>query len=450
MKKPLTIVQLLPRLDSGGVERGTVDIARAIAAAGHQSIVISEGGRMVPELAEAGAQHIMLDVATKNPFRIWNNARKLKKILVGQQVDVLHVRSRAPAWSAYFATRKLPHCHLLATYHGTYSFKGVIKRFYNSVMTCGERIITVSEHIRSHVMKHYKVPQEKTRLIPRGTDVSYFDIGTVSEEAQQSLRESWGVAEDVSLLFVPGRMTRLKGLHVVLDALAKLPQDMRYMCVFAGDMVRRPSYVAELKAQVTMLGLDDHVLFIDVIRDMATAYSVADVVVCASVEPEAFGRVPCEAGAMQRLVIATALGGFTETIVNGKTGFLVLPDDARMLSKAMVKALNCDIETRARMGDAATCAGGEKNSRSPKCVLKHWQCMRRFAMKKDAKKPIKKSVKKIASKAAKKVSKPKQPTKIVVLLHGPLTNFVMGLGALAAIRRYAPDAHITVLTEKNM
>lgn len=332
-----TILQVLPALNSGGVERGTVDIAKAIADNGWNSIVASSGGKMTEMLAQAGIQHIHLPLNTKNPASILLNANRLIKIIKKHNVSLVHARSRSPAWSAYMATQKteLP---FITTFHGVYSFSSNLKKKYNSVMTRGQTVIAVSEFIRSHIIQNYKT-QNNIEVIHRGVDTKVFDPSQISQDRVNSIKNSWGVTEGKPVIFMPGRITRWKGQHILIAALAKLIEKDFY-CIIAGYTGKHNSYRKELEGLIKRSGLSDNVKIVPAVADMPAGYMASDFVICPSTRPEAFGRIPIEAQAMKKPIIATNHGGAKETVIKTKTGLLVPPKDINSLSEAVKNALN--------------------------------------------------------------------------------------------------------------
>jgi glycosyltransferase involved in cell wall biosynthesis len=350
--RPPTVLQILPALGgSGGVERGTVEIAGAINAAGGRAIVASEGGLLVHDLARVNAEHVLLPVASKNPIVMYRNIQRLADLIRHQHVDVVHVRSRAPAWSAYFACQrtKVP---LVTTFHGTYSIGNWLKRKYNSVMTFGERVIAISAFIGGHVRRHYGVPVEKIRVIHRGVDLEKFDPEKVSAERVIKLSTEWRLPDGVPIIMLPGRQTRWKGQLVLIDAIAKLERkDIR--CLLVGSDQGREDYRRELENRIMQHGLEEVIRIVEHCDDMPAAYKLTDLVISASTDPEAFGRIVCEAQAMGRPVIATDHGGARETVLPDVTGWLTPPGDSDALAAAIVKGLSLDNAARTQLAGTA-------------------------------------------------------------------------------------------------
>lgn len=339
-----TVLQVLPALNTGGVERSTVEVTEAIVNAGGRALVVSGGGNMVHEVARAQGEHIQMRVHTKNPFIIYTNIARLVKLINEYKVDVVHVRSRAPAWSAYFAAKQ---CEkpLVVTFHGTYSLGGFLKRKYNAIMISGVRIIANSHFIAGHMRRIYGVPINKIRVIHRGVDLSRFDPQKISAERVVALAYKWRLEDGLPVIMLPGRLTRWKGQSIFIDAIKQLDRrDIR--CLLVGDSQGRDSYRQELERKVKDLGLGEIVRIVDHCDDMPAAYMLSDIVVSASTDPEAFGRVVIEAQSLGRPVIATAHGGAKETVIENETGWLVPPRDVGALAKTIEKALNLNPEER--------------------------------------------------------------------------------------------------------
>jgi len=340
-RKP-TVLQVLPRLVTGGVERGTVDVAAALKAEGWTAIVASAGGPMVREIERAGATHVTLPLASKNPFVIRANIDRLASLTRRFDVDIVHARSRAPAWSARAAARRTGR-HFVTTFHNAYGDGSLLKHRYNAVMASGERVIAISHFVGEHVAANYGVPPERLRVIPRGIDINRFDPGKVQPERLIALMKAWRLPESAPLVLLPGRLTRWKGQLVLIDAIARLNRPELHAVILGSGNAR---YRRELEAAVERTGAAGNFRFIDDSPDMAVAYMLADVVVSASTAPEGFGRVVVEAQAMGRPVIATAHGGALETVRPGETGLLVPPGDAGALAEALAATLDLDPGTR--------------------------------------------------------------------------------------------------------
>ncbi len=339
-----TILQVIPELETGGAERTTLEMADAIVKAGGRALVASEGGPLIAPLEASGAQHITLPMASKNPLTMWANKGALIKLIQEQGVDLIHVRSRAPAWSAYWAAKaaKIPY---ITTYHGIYRANSALKRYYNGVMARGDFVIANSDHTREHVLlEHYpQALRDPDRLITvhRGADLSRFDPEKVEKARIDAVFAAWG-GEGGFRMLLPGRLTSWKGQRIAIEAASYLQrgremtrQGGSFRLVLAGGAQGRDAYEAALRALIDELGLHQEVLIVGHQEDMPAALLWADVVVSMSERPEAFGRIAIEAQAMGRPVIATNHGGARETVVDGQTGFLVPPSDPQAAGEAM-------------------------------------------------------------------------------------------------------------------
>ena len=351
-----TLLQVIPRLDIGGAEQSTLDVAAAVTRAGGRAIVASAGGRMAEALRAAGGELITLPVHSKNPAVMIANARALAALIRREKVSLAHVRSRAPAFSALWAARRT-RTPVLATYHGVYGAKGPLKRWYNAVMTRGDRVIANSAFTRAHLLAEHKVDPAKVIVIPRGVDVDRFDPAAVSEDRVRALRAQWGVEPDDRRvkLVLAGRLTRWKGQRLAIEALAALKARgvRNALLLLVGDSQGRTTYLAELEAEIHRLGLEDQARLVGPCSDMPAAYLVGDIALAPSLEPEAFGRTAVEPQAMGRPVIAADHGAARETVIPDQTGWLAAPGDLDSWTQALAQALTLDPERRAAMGEAA-------------------------------------------------------------------------------------------------
>lgn len=343
----LTVVQMLPDLEGGGVERGTLETGRFLAEKGHTSIVVSAGGRMVPQLEREGSRHITWNVGEKSPRSLFY-VRPLRTLMLREKVDVLHLRSRMPAWIGYMAWKSLPpekRPVLVTTFHGFYSVNS-----YSAIMTKGQRIIAVSEAIAKHIKDNYGLA-DKVILNYRGVDEELFSPDNVSAERIDSLASRWGVDKEKTIIMLPGRLTKLKGQHVFIKSLAMISAN-NFHALLVGDTDDNPGYTNSLLGLIQEFGLQDKVSLVGHCSDMPAALMLADIVVSAtSSEPEAFGRITAEAMAMGKPVVATAHGGSLETVVNGETGWLVTPSSSEDMARALNEAM-ADAEKRKAFGEA--------------------------------------------------------------------------------------------------
>ncbi len=338
--KNLTIVQLLPELDEGGVEGETVDLGLYLARKGHRSIIISGGGRLVPSLEKAGCQHVHWPHIGEKSFRCLQYVTKLRRFLLKEKVDVLHIRSRLPGWIGLLAWNLLPEekrPSLVTTFHGFYSINS-----YSCIMTKGERVVAVSETIKKHIIKNYSIAPEKISLVHGGFDPSQFSPDNVADDRVNELRDRWelSVNSNTPIIIIPGRLSQWKGQDIFIDSLARI-KDQNFLGLIVGDIVENPSFTKRLKERINMHGLTEKVKMVGHCSDMPAALKLSDVVVSASsTQPEAFGKVAIEAMAMGKPIIATAHGGSLETIIPGKTGWLAPPLDSVAMSEAILEVLS--------------------------------------------------------------------------------------------------------------
>ena len=347
--RPPAVLQVLPSLVAGGIERGTVEVAAALVAAGWKAVVASAGGPMARELERAGALHVELPLASKNPFVMRRNVNRLVEIIRREQIDIVHARSRAPAWSALAASRRTGR-HFITTFHNAYGTNSWLKMRYNAVMARGERVIAISHFVAEHAARVYGVPAERLRIIERGVDFSRFDPERVSAERVIQLAREWRLPDGLPVVMLPGRLTSWKGQRVFIDAIARLER-RALRCVLVGSGSDR--YRRHLIDTIAKRGVSDLFQIVGDCRDMPAAYKLADVVVSASTRPEGFGRVIAEAQAMGRLVVATDHGGAREILHDGETGWLVPPDDAEALAAAIAAALDLPASKRMTFAERA-------------------------------------------------------------------------------------------------
>ena len=331
------IMQIIPELGPGGAEQGCIDIAAELVAGGAQAIVVSNGGARVHELARIGAVHINMPVHSKNPVVMWKNVGALRKLIERYNVNVVHARSRAPAWSAHYACKKTK-AHYMTTCHAPYNISGETKKFYNSSIAQGERVIAISHYVANYLREFYKLDDRTIRLIPRGIPIEKFHPTAVTPERLITLAQNWRIPDGANVIMLPGRLTRWKGHSVLIDALELLNRKDLF-CVIIGSDQGRKEYRKELEAHIEAKNLGGQVRMVEHCNDMPAAYMLATVVVCPSTDPEGFGRVPVEAQAMGRPIVASDHGGAQETIVRGQTGWLAEPGSAESLAGGINEAL---------------------------------------------------------------------------------------------------------------
>ena len=349
-KEPV-VLQVLPEMEHGGVEVGTVEIAAGCQEKGIKNFVASSGGRMVYDLQKIKVQHFELPLKTKNIFKMRANAKKLAKIIKENGINIVHARSRAPAWSAYWAAKKTG-ATFLTTYHGTYGLGFLkLKKIYNRVMTYGKLVIAISEHIKKHIMSEYKVPEEKIRLIHRCVNLDNFSPEKVSQERMIKVISDYNIPEDKPVISLIGRITPWKGQALLLEALSKM-HNKNYCCLIVGSDQGRTSYSNKLKDMVKKYGLDDRVQFIEHSFDIPALLMISDIVLSTAIEPEAFGRAAIEGQAMGKIVIASNIGGSLENTIDGVTGKLFKSGDADDLASTIDWALDLPNQEKAKISAA--------------------------------------------------------------------------------------------------
>jgi glycosyltransferase involved in cell wall biosynthesis len=358
----LSVLQVTPALDAGGVERTTIEIAEAITKAGGIAVVASRGGRLEPDLKAAGGELALLPMDTKNPITMWLNARRLAKLAKSRGVALIHARSRAPAWSALWAARQLG-IPFVTTYHGVYNAKSGLKRFYNSVMARGDVVIANSEFTRAHVIKEHHADPGSVVAIPRGADFNRFSPDKISLERLEAVRGLFGLSRNDTrfVVLLPARLTRWKGQGVLIEAAYLVLREMPNSCVFvlAGDSQGRESYAMELVDLARGRGISENVRIPGHVHDIPAALAAADIAVFPSTDPEAFGRGAVEAQAMGVPVVVAAHGGLRETVEDGVTGIYVPPSDPAALAAAIIKLIEAGPDARRAMG-----ANGRKRALS--------------------------------------------------------------------------------------
>ena len=349
--KTPVVLQVLPEVETGGVEVGTVEVASELQKHGIKNFVASQGGRMVYDLDKLKVPHFTLPLKSKNPFTMRKNARALEKIIRDNGVNIVHARSRAPAWSAYWAAKRAG-VKFVTTFHGTYGLgPWGIKKIYNKVMTYGERVIAISNHIKNHILQNYKVDEAKIRLIHRCADIERFSPAAVTQERMINKIKEYNIADDKPVLLLPGRITRWKGQHLLIEALAKM-KNRNYYCIITGDSQGRQHYMDYLEELVRKYKLEDRVGFFGRYSDVPALMMIANVVLSTAIEPEAFGRISIEGQAMGKIVVASDIGGTLDTVVDGKTGKLFKSNDAQSLADALDWALNLSATEAEKIGKA--------------------------------------------------------------------------------------------------
>ena len=345
------ILQVLPALNSGGVEQGVIDINAAIVKAGGRSIVVSSGGARVHEIAKAGGLHIELPVNSKNPLVMAANIGRLRKVIREHDVDVVHACSRAPAWSAGRAAQGTP-ARYVTSCHAAHALGGTLKRLYNSSIAKGERVIAVSHFLADYLEKNYKIDPNIVRVIHRGVAMEKFHPNSVTPERLIRLTQEMRIPDGAAVILLPARLSRIKGHMFLLDAMEKMARKDVF-CLFLGSDIGNEDYRKELDSYIASKDMGAQVRIVPACNDMPAAYMMATVVVAPSLVPEGFGRVPIEAQAMGRPVIATDHGGTRETILREETGWLVEPGNVDALASALNEAMGLSARDRAALATRA-------------------------------------------------------------------------------------------------
>ncbi len=353
MSSNLKVLQVIPKLGYGGAETGCYDIAHYLPENGCKSFIVTSGGELLKFVDKKKVKVFRLPVQSKNPLLILINAIILTFIILFNNISIVHARSRAPAWSCLIAT-KITSRKFVTTFHGTYNFKSSLKKLYNSVMVRSDLIIAGSNFIFSHIKENYSnyLNQKKKLLVVfRGINVDYFDPTTKLETEEKKLLKQWEIEKDKKIILLPGRLTTWKGQEVFIEAINLVNIELGYEAFYAvilGSDQGRDLYKKKLIRLSEQYRLTKQLRFIDHCKDMALAYKVSDIIVSASIEPEAFGRVSVEAQSMEKPIIASNIGGSNETVVDEKTGYLFKAGDAKSLSQKILKTLTID-ETQLKL-----------------------------------------------------------------------------------------------------
>jgi len=355
MSSKLKVLQVIPKLGYGGAETGCYDLAHYLPENNCASYIVTSGGELLKFIDQKKVKLIKLPVHSKNPILMIFNSLALIFIILFNNISIVHARSRAPAWSCLIAT-KITRRKFVTTFHGTYNFKNPIKKFYNSIMVRSNLVIAGSNFIFSHIKNNYpKYINLKKRflVIFRGINVDYFDPSTTLESEEDNLRLSWGVPIDKKLILLPGRLTAWKGQEVFIEALDLVNKELGHQSFYAvilGSDQGRDVYTKKIKRLAEQYRLTPQLKFVEHCKNMPLAYKLSDLVISASIEPEAFGRVAIESQSMEKPIIASDIGGSNETIVNNETGFLFKSGNPGSLSKKIVEALNLDESRLKSMG----------------------------------------------------------------------------------------------------
>ena len=355
MSSKIKVLQVIPKLGYGGAETGCYDIAHYLSENDCQSYIVTSGGELLKYIDKKKVKLIRLPVHSKNPILILLNSILLIFIILFFNISIIHARSRAPAWSCWIAT-KITRRKFVTTFHGTYNFNGSVKKFYNSIMVRSDLIIAGSNFIFSHISKNYSKylnTKKKFLVIFRGINTDYFDPSTTTESDEDKLFKKWGLTIGKKIILMPGRLTSWKGQETFIEALNIVNKELGYENVYGiilGSNQGRDIYKKKLLRLVEQHRLINQIKFVEHCNNMPLAYKISDIIVSASIEPEAFGRVAVEAQSMEKPIIASNIGGSKETIINDKTGFLFDSGNALSLSKKIIEVLQLGETTLKSMG----------------------------------------------------------------------------------------------------
>jgi glycosyltransferase involved in cell wall biosynthesis len=353
MSSKLKVLQVIPKLGYGGAETGCYDLAHYLPENDCSSYIVTSGGELLKFVDHKKVKLIRLPVHSKNPILILFNSIALIFIILFHNISIVHARSRAPAWSCLIAT-KITRRKFVTTFHGTYNFKNSIKKFYNSVMVRSNLIIAGSNFIFSHIKNNYSRClnlKKKFLVIFRGINVDYFDPSTTLEDEENELLSNWGITRDKKIILMPGRLTRWKGQEIFIEALSLVNKQLgpqSFCAVVLGSDQGRNVYSKKIKRLAEQYRLIPQLKFIEHCQNMPLAYKVSSLVVSASIEPEAFGRVSIEAQSMEKPIIASDIGGSNETIIDNVSGFLFESSNPVSLSKKIIEVLNLN-ESRLKL-----------------------------------------------------------------------------------------------------
>ncbi len=351
----LKVLQVIPKLGYGGAETGCYDVAHYLYENNCESFIVTSGGELVKFINKEKVKLIKLPVHSKNPLIILFNSIALIFIIYFYNISIVHARSRAPAWSCFLAT-KITGRKFVTTFHGTYNFNSKIKKIYNSVMVRSNLIIAGSNFIFSHIKNNYSDYlniKNKLLVIFRGINVDYFDSTTKTEIEEKKLLKRWNIEENKKIILLPGRLTSWKGHELFLESISLVNAQLGYEAFYAvilGSDQGRDLYKKKLIRLSEQYRMTKQIKFIDNCKDMALAYKVSDIIISPSIEPEAFGRVAVEAQSMEKIIIASNIGGSNETVIDEKTGYLFESGNPKSLCEKILKVLNLDDTTLKTVG----------------------------------------------------------------------------------------------------
>ena len=346
------ILQIIPSMEIGGAERTVLEITAFLKNTNYTSLVLTSGGKLIKDLEKLNIEVVRYPIDKKNPLLIIKNIIELKKLFIEKNIDLIHVRSRAPAWSAIFAARSLK-IPIVTTWHGHVSNSSWFKKKYNSIMHKGNALIANSNYTAENINKIYKIDKDKIDIIPRGVNTENFKASNFSDEEKINIKKEWKVFDQNKIiLLLPARLTRWKGHEVVIKAIGLLKKEEFFkniICLFAGNQKGSERYIQNLKEIIASLSLDDKIKLIGQVENMPLAYQVSNIILSPSIQPEPFGRIPIEAQASGKIIISSNAGAVKETIKSGQdsTGFKVKPNNSEELAhqiKLVIKMKDEDLQ----------------------------------------------------------------------------------------------------------
>ena len=351
------ILQIIPNMEIGGAERTVLEITSFLKDAEFSSLVLTSGGKLIGELEKENIEVIKLKIDKKNPYSIIKNFFLFIKIFREKKIDLVHVRSRAPAWSAIFAAKKIG-IPVLTTWHGHVSNSSFIKKIYNSIMLKGDAVIANSAYTAERISKIYNIDLNKIDIISRGVNVESFERSKFSNTEISNMRKMWSVDDNKIIILFPARLTRWKGHLVTIEAINLLKKEKFFdhvIFLFAGEKAGAENYIKKLNSIITKFKLQENIKLVERIENMPLAYHASDIVLSPSIEPEPFGRIPIEAQAAGKTIIASDHGAVKDTIKNGNnfTGFKVKPNDPQALSIAIKQSITMDKKDLTKMHERA-------------------------------------------------------------------------------------------------
>ena len=352
----LKVLQVIPKMGYGGAETGCYDIGHYLAEKNCKSYIITSGGPLLKFIRKDKVKVFRLPVQSKNPILILLNTIFISLIIIFLRINIVHARSRAPAWSCFLSC-KITRTKFVTTFHGVYNFSNSLKKFYNSVMVRSNLVIAGSNYIFNHIQENYShLINNKKRLLVifRGINTEYFDNSNITNDKVQNVYSALNLSSEKLKILLPGRLTRWKGQEMFIESLNLLKKKYNkenFQGIILGSHQGRTVYFKKLISLIEKYGLKRDIIFIKHIKEMPVAYYVSDIVVSSSIEPEAFGRISVEAQAMRRPILASNHGGSKETIVNGKSGFLFDNNNPESLAENLNKLMEMDKDKLQSIGN---------------------------------------------------------------------------------------------------